>query len=95
VFHVGLKESGVAGSPRTPCSNVNLDEAGDQRPVPRCLHRRLFDQLLQLRPGNGYSLGIVFLERRIIVVLIIDPLKQTLEAHEHGAMMTNYGLRFC
>jgi hypothetical protein len=71
----------------------DLDEAGDRRPVPRCLRGRLFDQLLQLRPGNGYSLVIVFLDRRIVVVLIIGPLKQTLEVHVHGAMMTNYDLQ--
>src|SRR5580704_4631930 len=28
VFHVDLQRGDVAGSPRTPCSNVNLDEAG-------------------------------------------------------------------
>jgi hypothetical protein len=95
VFHVGLKESGVAGSPRIPCSNVNRDEAGDHRPVPRCLRGRLFDQLLQFRPGNGYSLVIVLLERRIVfstVDLIIGHLKQTLKVHIHGALMTNYAL---
>jgi hypothetical protein len=38
-------------------------------------------------------LVIVFLERRIVfVVLIIGPFKQTLEVHMHGALMTNYDL---
>jgi hypothetical protein len=35
---------------------------------------------------------IVFLERRI-VFLIIGHLKQTLEVHSHGTLMTNYDLR--
>jgi hypothetical protein len=41
-------------------------------------------------------LVIVFLERKIvfsIVVLIIGHLKQTLDVHLHGALMTNYDLQ--
>jgi hypothetical protein len=88
VFHVGLKESGVAGSPRTPCSNVNLDEAGKSRGTTQ--RGRLFDQL-RLRQGNGYLLSSSPWERRIVfVVLIIGHLKRTLEVHVYGTLMTNY-----
>jgi hypothetical protein len=74
----------VAGSPRTPCPNVNLDELEIKVPVPRLLRGRLFDQLLQLRPANGLSLVIIFLERRIVfVVRVIGHLRSLLEMHAH------------
>jgi hypothetical protein len=43
----------VAGSPRTPCPNVNLDELEIKVPVPQLLRGRLFDQLLQLCQGTA------------------------------------------
>jgi hypothetical protein len=83
VFHATLTER-VAGSPRTPCPNVNLDELEIKVPVPRLLRGRLFDQLLQLRPANGLSLVIIFLERRIVfVVRVIGHLRSLLEMHAH------------
>jgi hypothetical protein len=60
----------------------DLDEAGNQSPVPRPLRGRLFDQLLKHHPANGFLLVIVFLERRIVfVVRIIGHLRSLLEMH--------------
>jgi hypothetical protein len=85
----------VAGSPRTPCPNVNLDELEIKVPVPRlnvaacsinCVNsgrERLLIVIVSLEGMIGFS----------IVALIIGHLKQTLEVHMHGALMTNYGLR--
>jgi hypothetical protein len=62
--------------------------------VPRPLRGRLFNQLLQLRPANGFSLVIIFLERRIVfVVRMIGHLRSALEMHAHGALMKVYDLR--
>jgi hypothetical protein len=85
----------VAGSPRTPCPNVNLDELEIKVPVPRlnvaacsinCVNsgrERLLIVIVSLEGMIGFS----------IAALIIGHLKQTLEVHMHGALMTNYGLR--
>jgi hypothetical protein len=85
----------VAGSPRPPCPNVNLDEAKIRF---RChdSYVAVVQSTASTPPGNGFSSSSSHVERRIvfsIVVLIIGHLKQTLEVHLHGALMTNYGLQ--
>jgi hypothetical protein len=74
---------------------VNLDELEIKVPVPRfnvaacsinCVNsgrERLLIVIVSLEGMIGFS----------IVALIIGHLKQTLEVHMHGALMTNYGLR--
>jgi hypothetical protein len=70
--------------------NSRHDEAGGQSPVPTTLHGRFFDQPASTPPA---SLVIVSLDSRIFVVLIIGHPKRTLEAHLHGSLTMNYGLR--
>jgi hypothetical protein len=74
---------------------VNLDEAKIKF---RChdSYVAIVQSTASTPPGNGFSSSSSHVERRIvfsIVVLIIGHLKQTLEVHLHGALMTNYGLQ--
>jgi hypothetical protein len=83
----------VAGSPRTPCSNVTLTNLETKV---RC-HDFCGPPVRSTAstfPGNGFSLVIVFLESRIVfVVLIIGPFKRNLEVHVRRALMTNNDLQ--